>query len=186
MSSSQRSFFWLSVSKGSLSLYLFISASTLFFWTHTTICSNLIYLALSAAAAYNLPVVALAHLLNRVWLCDPMDYSMPGFPVLLLSYFPEFIASSATSFSFCLQSFPASGSFPMSPLFPSGGLSIGASATASVLPMNIQGWFPLGLAGLISLLSKGLSRVFSSTTIWKHQFFSIPLSLWNDGLCLKY
>ena len=62
----------------------------------------------------------------------------------------------------------------------------GASASASVLPMNIQGWFPLGLAGLMSSLSKGFSRVFSSTTIWKHQFFGIPLSLWNDGLCLKY
>ena len=68
--------------------------------------------------------------------------------------------------------FPASESFPMSQLFTSGGQSIGASASASVLPVNIQGWFPLGLTGLISLLSKGLSKVFSSTTIWKHQFFS--------------
>ena len=82
--------------------------------------------------------------------------------------------------------FPTSGSFQMSQLFTSGGLSIGASASASVLPMNIQGWFPLGLAGLMSSLSKGFSRVISSTTIWKHQFFGIPLSLWNDGLCLKY
>ena len=70
-----------------------------------------------------------------------------------------------------LQSFPASGSFPMSYFFASGGQSIGASASASVLQMNIQDWFPLGLTGLISLLSKGLSRVFSSTTIWRHQFF---------------
>ena len=75
-------------------------------------------------------------------------------------------------FSFCTQSFPASGSFPVSWLFTSGGQSTGVSALASVLPMNIQGWFPLGLTGLISLQSKGLSRVFSSTTIWKHQCFS--------------
>ena len=79
----------------------------------------------------------------------------------------------------CLQSFPASGSFPVSQLFASGGQSIGASA--SVLPMNIQDWFPLGLTGLISLLSKGLSSVFSSTTIWKRQFFSAQPSLWSNS-----
>ena len=73
----------------------------------------------------------------------------------------------------CPQSFPASGSFPMSQLFTSGGQSTGASVSASVLPMNIQDWFPLGWTGWISLLSKGLSRVFSSTTIQKHQFFSL-------------
>ena len=81
------------------------------------------------------------------------------------------ISSSVTHFSYCPQSFPASGSFPMSQLFTSCGQSIGASASASVLPMNIQGWFPLGLTGLISLLSKGLTRVFSNTTVPKHQFF---------------
>ena len=85
------------------------------------------------------------------------------------------ITSSATPFSSCPQSFPASGSFRMSWLFASGGQSTGASASASVLPMNIQDWFPLGLTGLISLLSKGLSRVFSSTTIWKHQFSALKL-----------
>ena len=84
-------------------------------------------------------------------------------------------------FSSGLQSFPASGSFPMSPLFPPGGQSIRVSASASVLPMNIQGWFPLGLTGLTSLLSKGLSRVFSSTIAWKHQFFGIQLSLWSNS-----
>ena len=73
------------------------------------------------------------------------------------------ISFSVTPFSFCLQPFLASGSFPTSRLFPSGGTGVGASV--SVLPMNIQGWFPLGLTGLISLLSKGLSRVFSSTTV---------------------
>ena len=85
------------------------------------------------------------------------------------------ISSSASSFSFCLQSFPASGSFPMSQLFTSDGQSIGASASVSVLPMNIQGWHPLGLTGLISLLSKGLSRVFSNTTVQEHQFFGAQL-----------
>ena len=85
------------------------------------------------------------------------------------------------TFSSYLQSFPASESFLMSQLFTSGGQSIGASASASFLPMNIQGWFPLGLMGLISLLSKGLSRVFSSTTVWKHQFFSTQPSLWSNS-----
>ena len=83
------------------------------------------------------------------------------------------ISSSVAPFSFCLQSFPASGFFPMSRLFESGGQSIGASASASVLLMNIQGWFPLGLIGLISLQSQGLSRVFCSTTVRRHQFFSV-------------
>ena len=85
------------------------------------------------------------------------------------------ISSSVVPFSSCLQSFPASGSFPLSQFFVSGGQSIGASA--SVLPVNIQDWFPLGLTGLISLQSKGLLRVFSNTTIQKHQFFSAQLSL---------
>ena len=79
--------------------------------------------------------------------------------------------SSSVALFFCLQSFPASGSFPMSWLFTSGGQSTGASALSSVLPMSIQSWYPLWLIDLISLLSKGLSRVFSSTTVWKHQYF---------------
>ena len=83
------------------------------------------------------------------------------------------ISSSVTLFSFCLEAFPALGSFPVSWLLTSGGQSIGVSF---VLPINIQGWFPLGLPGLISLVSKGLSRVFSSTTVWKHQFFGAQLS----------
>ena len=82
------------------------------------------------------------------------------------------ISSSVVPFPSCLQSFPASGSFPMSQLFTSGGQSIGVSASTSVLPMNIQDWFPLGWTGWISLQSKGLSRVFSNTTVQKHQFFS--------------
>ena len=82
-------------------------------------------------------------------------------------------------FSSCPQSFPASGSFPVSRFFTSSGQRIGASASASVLPLNIQGWFPLGLSGLISLLSKGLSRVFCSTTAWKPHFFGAQPSLWS-------
>ena len=88
---------------------------------------------------------------------------------------------SIVPFSSCFQSFPASGSFPMSWLFASGGTSIGVSASASVLPMNIQGWFPVGLTGLISLQSKRLSRVFSNTTVQRHKFFSIQLSLWSNS-----
>ena len=91
------------------------------------------------------------------------------------------ISSSVIHFSSCLQSFLASVSFPMSQLFTSGRQNIEGSASASVLPMNIQGWFPLGLTGLISLLSKGLSRVFSSTMVRKHQFFSIQPSLWSNS-----
>ena len=92
------------------------------------------------------------------WLCNPT------------------IASSVVPFSSHLQSFPASGSFPKSQFFTSGGQSFGASASASVLPMNIQGWFPLGLIDLISLVFKGLSN----NTIWKHQFFSAQPSLWPN------
>ena len=87
------------------------------------------------------------------------------------------ISSSVGPFSFCLQSFPASGSFQMSQLFASGGQSTGVSASTSVLPMNIQDWFSLGWTSWISLLSKGLSRVFSNTTVQKHQFFCTQLSL---------
>ena len=87
------------------------------------------------------------------------------------------ISSSVGPFSSCPQSFPALGPFPVSWFFASGGQSIGASASASVLPVYIQGWSPLGLTGLISLQSKGLSGVFSGTTVQKHQFFGIQPSL---------
>ena len=87
------------------------------------------------------------------------------------------ISSSVVPFSSCPQSLPASGSFPMSQLFAWGGQSTGVSASASVLPMNTQGWSPLGRTGWISLQSKGLSRVFSDTTVQKHQFFGTQVSL---------
>ena len=89
------------------------------------------------------------------------------------------VSTSVVPFSSCLQSFPASGSFPMSQFFTSGGQTIGAPA--SVLPMNIQDWFPLGLTDLISLQTKGLSRVFSNTTVQKHQLFGAQLSLWSNS-----
>ena len=88
------------------------------------------------------------------------------------------ISSSVIPFFSCLQSFPASGSFPVSQFFTWGGQSIGVSASASFLPMNIQDLFPLGLTSLISLQSKGLSRVFSNSTVRKHQFFGAQLSLY--------
>ena len=88
------------------------------------------------------------------------------------------ISSSVNSFSSCFQFSPPSGSFPVSWFFTSGGQSIEASSSASVLLMSVQCWFPLGLTGLISLLSKGLSRVLSRTTVWKYQFFGAQPSLW--------
>ena len=121
-------------------------------------------------------------------LCDPVNRSTPGLPVH--HQLPEFnsnscpsswwyhpaISSSVVPFSFFLQSLPASGSFPMSQHFAWGGQSIGVSALASVLPMNTQDWSPLGWTSWISLQSKGLSRVFSNTTVQKHQFLSAQLS----------
>ena len=91
------------------------------------------------------------------------------------------ISSSVLPFSSRLQSFPASGPFQMSQFFVSDGQSTGASASASVLPMNIQDWFPLGWTGWTSLQSKGLSKVFSNTTVQKHLFFGTQLSLWSNS-----
>ena len=121
-------------------------------------------------------------------LCDTMNCSKPGLPVhhqlpestqTHVHWVGDVIQPShpVIPFSSCPQSFPASGSFPMSQLFASGGQSIGDSASTSVLLMNIQDWSPLGWTGWISLKSKGLSRVFSNTTVQKHQFFSSQLSL---------
>ena len=131
---------------------------------------------------------SLVQSLSGVWLCYPMDCSMPGFPAHhqpprdcsnscpSSQWCHSTISSSVVPFSSCPQSSPASGSFPMSQLFAWGGQSIGVSASTSVLPMNTQDWFPLGWPGWISLQSKGLSRVFSNTTVQKHQFFSAQLS----------
>ena len=97
------------------------------------------------------------------------------------SVIPSNLSSSATPFCSCLQSFPESRSVPMSWPFTTGDQSIGASALASALPMNIKGWFPFRMTWLISLLSKGLSRVFSSTSVQKHQFFGTQPSLWSKS-----
>ena len=91
------------------------------------------------------------------------------------------VSFSAAQFSFYLQSFPASGSFPVSRLFASGGQSIAVSVSASLLSMNIYGWFPLGCTGWMSLHPRGLSRVFSSPTIQKHDFFGSQPSLWFNS-----
>ena len=125
-------------------------------------------------------------------LCVSMDCSMPGF---LVSHPPPGVCPSSCSLHrwwhpavssfialfFCFQSFSASRSFRMSQLFVSDGQGIGASAAASVLPMRIQGWFPLRLTGLVSLQSKGLWRVFSNTTVQKLQFFGALPSLWSSS-----
>ena len=125
-------------------------------------------------------------------LCHHTDCSTPGFSVLHdlpecaqthLHCINDAIQPShpLSPPSSCLQSFPASGFSPMSQLFTSGGQSTGVSASASALPMNIQDWFPLGLTALMFLLSKGLSRVFSSTTLQKHQFFGAQPSLRSNS-----
>ena len=125
-------------------------------------------------------------------LCDSTDCSTPEFPVL--HYLPEFAqthvhwvddaiqpSSSVIPFTSYPQSFSALESFPMSQFFASGGQSIGASTSASVLPMNIQDWFLLGWTDWISLQSKGLSRVFSNTTVQKQLFFSAQPSLLSNS-----
>ena len=125
-------------------------------------------------------------------LCDPIFHSRPGLPAItnsgvysnscpLSPWCHPTILSSVVPFSSCLQSFPESGSFQMSQLFASGGQSIGVSVSTSVLPMNIQDWFPLGWTGWISLQPQGLSRVFSKTTVQKHQFFGTQLSLQSNS-----
>ena len=118
-------------------------------------------------------------------LCDPMDSTTPGLPVhhqlpqftqTHVHWFGDAISSSVAPFSSCPHSFPALGSFPVSQLFTSGGQSIRVLASTSVLPMNTQDWSPLGWTCWISLQSKGFSRVFSNTTVQKHQLFSAQLS----------
>ena len=121
---------------------------------------------------------------------DPMEHSTPGLPVHhqfpgvysnsrpLSRWCHPTISSSVVPFSSCLQSFPASGSFQMSQFFASGAQSIGVSASTSVLPMNTKDWFPLGWTGW---MSKGLWRVFSNTTVQKHQFFSTCPSLYSNS-----
>ena len=133
-------------------------------------------------------------LLSHLWLFETLwttalkaslsftiSWSFSNLCPLSWSYYLTISFSAALSSS-CLHSFPSSGSFPVNWIFESGGQNIGASA--SVLPMNIQGWLPLRLTGLISLLSEGLSRSFSSTTVWNHQIFGTEPTLWsNSHIC---
>ena len=138
------------------------------------------------------PLISSVQSLSRVQLCDPMDCSMPGFSVH--HQLPELAQTHVHQVGDAIQpSHPLSSSSPpalnlsqhqvfqISQLFASGGQSIGASASASVLPMNTQDWSPLEWTGWISLLFKGLSRDFSNTTVQKHQFFSAQLSLWLNS-----
>ena len=118
-----------------------------------------------------------------------LQHTRPSCPSPTLRAYSNSCPSSQwchQTFSSSLQPFPAAASFQMSQFFASDGQSIGASASAAVLPMNIQDWFPLGLTGWISLQSKGLSRVFSSTTVWKHQFLGIQHSLWSNSHILTW
>ena len=159
------------IAKGKNSLWIYIY---IYIHTHTHICvyiyiyTDVVVVQLfSHVQLFAFPWTA-AH---QAFLSFTISWSL-----LKLMYINQWchptISSSVVLFSPCLQSFPSSGCFPMSWLFASGDQSTGASALASVLPMKIQSWFPLGLTGLISLQSKGFSRVFSSTTIPNHQFFS--------------
>ena len=159
---------------------------------YVTVCKGINACYLFLLLYNNCHVYWCCSVTSHVQLCASMDCSTPGFPDL--HPLPEFAQTHVhwvddaiqpshplLPFSYCLQSFPASGSFPMSQLFWSGGQSIVASASPSVRPVNIQSWFPLGLTGLISLLFKGHSRVFPSITVQKHQFFSAQLSLWSNS-----
>ena len=165
-----------------LPLFLLMPSLHLWFFFYNWV--NIIVVSLKDGFVSNLPVklVVFVQSLSHVWLfTTPWTVAQQASPSFTIS--PSFLKLMFTESVmpsnhlilcrplFCLQSFLASGSLPVSWLFASGGQSIGASASASVLPMNIQGWFPLELTGLISFLSKGLSRVFSSTAIQKHQFF---------------
>ena len=149
-----------------------------------------------ANVSFSFPLCYCSVTKSCLTLCDPMGFSIPGSPSPSLS--PEVcsnsrplnwwchptISSPVIPLSSCLQSFPTSESFPVSHLFTSGGQNNEASALASVLPVDIQGWFPLWLTSLIFFQPKGFSRVFSSTTVWKHQFFGIQPSLWFVKLLL--
>ena len=154
----------------------------------TTVARKFRHLLLGRKAMTSLVL----QLFSCVQLWDCLDYNTPGFPVLqhLLELAQMRVhrggdaiqpLSSVIPFSSWLKSFPASGSFLQTQLFARGGQSIGASDTASVLPINIQDWFPLGLTHLISLQSNGLLRVFPNTTVQKHQFFRSQTSLWSNS-----
>ena len=161
-------------------MFLFMQKTSLGSWQRLLeICQLLwkvqfVWFSRSVMSYYSLWFHGLQHARFPCPSPTPEVYSNP----CLLSWWCHLtISSSVIPFSSCLQSFPASGSFPMSQFFASGGQSIAVSASASILPMNIQDWFSLGWTGWISLKSKGFSRVFCNTTVQKHQFFGAQLSL---------
>ena len=142
-------------------------------WEHLSKCSLVVVLVVQSLSCV---------LLCDAWLSCPSP--SPGAcsnSCPLSPWCHPTISSSVVLFFFCLQSFTASGSFLVNWLYTSGGQSTGASATESALPMNIQDWSPLGWTGWISLQSKGLSKVFSSTTVQKHQCFGAQPSLWSNS-----
>ena len=151
----------------------YFQTSCLIRW-RTTICIVVVFQSLSHLQLFVTPWTAP----HQASLSFTISQSLLKFMSIEWVMLSKTISFSATLFSFCLQSVPASGSFLMSQLFTTGGQSIGASASTSVLPMSIQDWFPLGLSGFI-LLSKLFSRVFSSTIIQKHQFFGAQPSFWS-------
>ena len=154
------------------------------FFSNSYLVSNMFPWVDNIKILYSSLSVILVQSLSHVWLfatpwtaaCQASLSITNSQSLLRLMSIELVMPSSVSPFSSCPQSFPASGSFQMRQFFASGGQSIGVSASASVLPMNIQDWFPLAWTGWISLQSKGLSRVFSSTTVQKHQFFGAQLS----------
>ena len=156
-------------------------------WDHRTVGYNWVQAHIQGYLFSSIQLLSRVQLFATPWTAAHQDSLVitNSWSLLKLmsieSVMPSNISSSVVPFSLCLHCFPASGSFPMSQLFTSDGQSIGVSASASVLLMNIQDKFPLQLTGLISLLSKGLPRLFSNTTVQKHQFFSAHLSLWSNS-----
>ena len=166
------------------------SLPSLYWWWHflNIFCPVSYHIFALFLSSIPLTSFSVVQLLSHVQLCNPKDCKTPSFPMLLPSprvcsnssplswWCHPAISSSVIPFSSCPQSLPASGSYQISQLFASRGQSTGVSASTSVPPMNTQGWSSLGWTGWIFLQSKGLSRVFSNTTVQKHQFFSTQLS----------
>ena len=150
------------------------NVATKYKWKNVTLVNDQIRSdqSLSHVQLFSTPWIAA----RQAFLSITNSWSLPK-PMSIVSVMPSNHLIFCCPFSSCPQSFPASGSFPTSQLYAWGGQSIGVSALASVLPMNTQDWYPLGWTGWISLQSKGLSRVFSNTTVQKHQFFGSQLSL---------
>ena len=161
-------------------------------WNQSTLTTSYLDLVISRITAKLLLLLPFSHsvLPDSLWPYG-LKHTRPPYPSPTLGVYSNScplsrwchpsVPSSVIPFSSCPQSYPAWGSFLMSQPFASGGQSIGVLASTSVLLVNIQDWFPLGLTDLVSLLSKGLSRVFSNTTVQKHQFFGTQLSLWSNS-----